>query len=129
MKAGKGRAGYPEASLSTPYGKVLAFVIDRTRVYVMTGWRKPRLRVGVITSRWISISFALPIAAGASMLTLPFSTVAAVRSGGIREKIVRAVASEVETWIASLPQSAIVAAEAWDSGTTSGRRSEARYPI
>ncbi len=111
MKA-KDELGYPEASLSTPYGKVLAFVIDRTRVYVMTGWRKPRLRVGDDS---VYVDFYLVRAADRGWRLDAYASFFDGRRGpvaaGIREKIARAIASEVETWVASVPQSAIVSAE------------------
>src|ERR1700722_2843719 len=110
MKA-KGELGYPEASLSTPYGKVLAFVIDRTRVYVMKGWRKPRLRVG---DDIVHVGFYLVwrdrgwrLDAYASFFDGCHGPVGA----GVRGKIGTAVASKVEAWVESVPQSAIVKAE------------------
>jgi hypothetical protein len=45
MKAESG-LGHPRASLSTPYGKIQATVMDSGRLYVMTGWRRSRLQVG-----------------------------------------------------------------------------------
>ncbi|MGC2303524.1 hypothetical protein [Candidatus Binatus sp.] len=114
MKAESGLS-YPEASLSTPYGKVLAFVLDRTRVYVMTGWRKPRLRVGDDS---VYVDFYLVRGRKRGDRGWRLDTYASSLDGrrgpvaaGVREKITRAVASEVETWVASVPQSAIVSAE------------------
>src|SRR5579862_9274808 len=108
----RGEHGYPEASLSTPYGKVLAFVIDRQRIYVMTGWRKPRLRIGDDS---VHVDFYLVRAADRGWRLDAYASFFDGRRGpvsaGIREKIVRAVASEVETWVSSVPQSAIVNAE------------------
>jgi hypothetical protein len=54
MKAQGGSSGHPKASLSTPYGKIQAVVMDSGRLYVMTGWRRSRLQVGVSSSGWIS---------------------------------------------------------------------------
>ena len=110
MKA-KGELGYPEASLSTPYGKVLAFVIDRTRVYVMTGWRKPRLRVGDDS---VYVDFYLVWRDRGWRLDSYGSSFEGRRgrvTAQVRTKIVRAVMLEVATWLASVPQSAIVSAE------------------
>jgi hypothetical protein len=111
MKA-KGEAGYPEASLSTPYGRVLAFVIDRARVYVMTGWRKPRLRVGDDS---VQVDFYLVRVADRGWRLDSYGSSFEGRRGGVkaqvRAKIVYAVTSEVDTWLASVRQSAIVSAE------------------
>lgn len=139
MKA-KGELGYPEASLSTPYGTVLAFVMDRTRVYVMTGWRRPRLRVGddsVRVNFYLVRGRPLRPTTGLTRFTeegrseYTFNTRQMCGDRGwrldsyasffegrrgevkalVRAKIVRAVASEVETWLESIPQSAFVSAE------------------
>ena len=111
MKA-KGESGYPEASLSTRYGKVLAFVMDRTRIYVMTGWRKPRLRVGDDSVR---VNFYLVRGADRGWSLDTYASSFEGRRNEVqalvRAKIVRAVASEVETWLESIPQSAFVSAE------------------
>ena len=120
--------GYPEASL-TQYGKVLAFVIDRTRVYVMTGWRKPRLRVGDDN---IQVDFYLVREADRGWRLDAYASFFDGRRGpvaaGMREKIVRAVASEVETGSRRFRKALSSLLSAWDSSTTSGRPSETRSP-
>lgn len=101
----------PQALLATPYGKVWVFVMDRTRVYVMTGFRRPRLVVGRET---IHVDFYLVrsdrdwrLDAYASFFDGRHGPVRAA----VRAKIVRAVVSAVVEWLASLPHESIVSAE------------------
>ena len=111
MKA-KGEAGYPEASLSTPYGKVLAFVINRTRVYVMTGWRKPRLRVGDDS---VQVDFYLVRAADRGWRLdsygSSFKGTSRRGQGPGSGKDCECRDPGVDAWLASVPQSAFVTAE------------------
>jgi hypothetical protein len=104
--------GHLQASLSTPYGKIQAIVMDSRRVGVMTGWRKPRLQVG---GDRVRVNFDLVHDAGGAwrLDTYYFSF-----EGGrgqvkadVRSKIVRAVTSAAISWEASLPRSAVVSAE------------------
>jgi hypothetical protein len=102
----------PQASLGTPYGKVLAFVMDSTRVYVMTGFRRPRLQVA---GDRVKVDFYL-VRDGAGewhldTYSFSFEGHRGQVKADVRSKIVRAVTSAAISWAASLPSSAIVSAE------------------
>ncbi len=112
MKAQSEQSGQPRALLSTPYGKVQAFVIDSRRVYVVTRFRKPRLAVG---DDRVSVDFYL-VWGDRGWCLDTFASCFEGRDGrpvkaDVRAKIVRAVASEVVVWLARLPRSAVVSAE------------------
>lgn len=111
MKAESG-LGHPLASLSTSYGKIQAAVMDSGRVYVTTGWQKPRLRVG---DDRIKVDFYLMRGDdGGWHLDSYGSSFEGARGqvkAEIRSKIVRAATTVAIEWLASLPRSAVVAAE------------------
>src|SRR5271156_5811246 len=105
MKAQSEESGQPRAHLSTPYGKVQAFVMDSRRVYVVTGVRKPRLVVG---DDRVSVDFYLVWGDrgwGLDTFASCFEGREGPVKADVRAKIVRAVASEVVVWLARLPRS------------------------
>jgi hypothetical protein len=111
MKAESG-LGHPQASLSTRYGKIQASVMDSGRLYVMTGWRKPRLR---ICDDRVQVNFHLEREDDGSWHLDTFHYCFEGRHGevkaDVRSKIVRAVTSAAIAWLASLPRNTVIAAE------------------
>jgi hypothetical protein len=101
----------PQARLGTPYGKVWAFVIDSTRVYLMTGFRRPRLAVG---RERVYVDFYL-VRSDRDWRLDSYASFFDGRRGkvraDVREKIVSAITPEVTKWLTSLPREAIVSAE------------------
>src|ERR1019366_1232402 len=111
MKAESG-LGHPRASLSTSYGKIQAAVMDGGRVYVTRGWKKPRLRVG---DDRIKVDFYLMRGDDGGWhldsYGSSFEGAGGQVKADIRSKIVRAATTAAIEWLASLPRSAVVAAE------------------
>jgi hypothetical protein len=106
------RLGHPQASLSTPYGRIQAVVMDSGRLYVMTGWRKPRLQVG---GELVRVDFHLVREDHGywhlDKFYFSFEGARGEVRAAVRSKIVRAVSSAAIAWLASLPRSAVVEAE------------------
>jgi hypothetical protein len=108
----KSESGHPQASLSTPYGKIQACVFDSGHLYVMTGWRRSRLQV---EGELVRVNFHLMREDHGywhlDKFYFSFEGARGEVSAAVRSKIVRAVTASASAWLRSLPRSAIVEAE------------------